>query len=204
MEQIARAIKDVLSNCILTRGVKVEKLPPLTLNLFLNVRGKSVGESVDVIVTCTDDNETKVPITVLIDEIKVVEDPEHTTDIKVDDTLTLRMKYPSLSEFIDQTLVLVQTNASFDVIAACVEMVFSAEETWEAKDHTKKEWLEFIEQLNSSQFKEIEKFFNTMPKLSHTVKFDNPNTGVENELVLEGLASFFSQRCCMRAKLILQ
>ena len=194
MEQSARAIKDLLSNCILTRGVKVEKLSTFDIEyLFLNVRGKSVGESVDVIVTCTDDNETKVPITVFIDEIKVVEDPEHTTDIKVDDTLTLRMKYPSLSEFIDQNFGAgVDLNASFDVIAACVEMVFSAEETWEAKDHTKKEWLEFIEQLNSSQFKEIEKFFNTMPKLSHTVKFDNPNTGVENELVLEGLASFFS------------
>jgi hypothetical protein len=107
--------------------------------------------------------------------------------------LTMRMKYPSLSEFIDQNFGAgVDLNASFDVIAACVEMVFSDEETWEAKDYSKKEWLEFIEQLNSAQFKEIEAFFNTMPKLSHTVKFDNPNTGVENELVLEGLASFFS------------
>jgi hypothetical protein len=194
IEQIARAIKDVLTACILTRGVKIDNLSTFDIEyLFLNIRGKSVGESIDVLVTCEDDGETRVPVTVFIDQIGMVEDPEHTRDIKCDDTLTLRMKYPSLSEFIDQNFGDgVDLNTSFDVIAGCVDMVFSDEETWESKDHTKKEWLSFIEQLNSSQFKEIEKFFNTMPKLSHTVKYTNPNTGVENEIVLEGLASFFS------------
>ena len=103
------------------------------------------------------------------------------------------MKYPSLNEFIDQNFGDgIDLNTSFDVIASCIEMIYSEEETWEAKDHTKKEWLAFIEQLNSGQFKEIEHFFNTMPKLSHTVKYTNPNTGYEGEYTLEGLASFFS------------
>ena len=194
VDDIARAIKDVLSNCIITRGVKVDQLSTFDIEyLFLNVRCKSVGESIDVIITAEDDGETKVPVTVYIDEIAIVTDDNHKRDIKVDDTLTLRMKYPSLNEFIDQNFGEgVDLNTSFDVIASCIEMIFSDEETWEAKDHTKKEWLSFIEQLNSGQFKEIEQFFNTMPKLSHTVKYTNPNTGYEGEFVLEGLASFFS------------
>jgi len=194
IEQIARAIKDVLSACIITRGVKVNELSTFDIEyLFLNVRGKSVGESIDVIVTCQDDGETKVPLTIFIDEIKVVDYPEHKSDIKLDDTLTLRMKYPSLGEFITQNFGDgLDLQSSFDVIASCIDMIYSDEETWESKDTPKKEWVEFVEQLNSSQFKEIEYFFNTMPKLSHTVKYENPNTGVENEVVLEGLASFFS------------
>jgi len=194
IEQIARAIKDVLTACIITRGVKVNELSTFDIEyLFLNVRGKSVGESIDVIVTCQDDGETKVPLTVYIDEIQVIDYPEHNPDIKLDDTLTLRMKYPSLGEFISQNFGAgLDLNASFDVIASCVDMIYSDDETWESKDTPKKEWIEFIEGLNSSQFKQIESFFNTMPKLSHTVKFENPNTGVENEIVLEGLASFFS------------
>tara|TARA_B100001939_G_scaffold217269_2_gene186863 strand:- start:6759 stop:7472 length:714 start_codon:yes stop_codon:yes gene_type:complete len=194
MDDIARAIKDVLSNCILTRGVKVDQLSTFDIEyLFLNVRCKSVGESIDVILTCADDGETKVPVTVFIDEIQVITDDTHKKDIKVDNTLTMRMKYPSLSEFIDQNFGDgIDLNTSFDVIASCIEMIYSEEETWEAKDHTKKEWLAFIEQLNSGQFKEIEHFFNTMPKLSHTVKYTNPNTGYEGEYTLEGLASFFS------------
>lgn len=194
IEQIARAIKDVLSACIITRGVKVEELATFDIEyLFLNVRGKSVGESIDVLVTCQDDGKTKVPLTIFIDEIKVIDDPDHKRDIKLDDVLTLRLKYPSLSEFISQNFGDgVDLQKSFDVIASCVEMIYSDEETWESKDSSKKEWLEFVDQLSSSQFKEIETFFNTMPKLSHTVKFENPETGVENEIVLEGLASFFS------------
>jgi len=194
LDQIASAIKEVLSACILTRGVNIDKLSTFDIEyLFLNVRGKSVGESIDVIVTCQDDGETKVPLTIYIDEIKVVDDPNHTRDIKVDDNLTLRMAYPSLTQFISENFgEATSIDTSFDVIANCVEMIYSEDETWNAKDHTKKEWIQFIEQLNSSQFKQIERFFSTMPKLSYTTKFENPNTGVENEIILEGLASFFS------------
>jgi len=193
-KQITNAIKTVIGNCILTRGTKVDKLSTFDIEyLFLNIRGKSVGESVEVIVTCPDDNETQVPVVIDLDAIKVQKDPEHKLDIKLDDTLTMRMKYPSLSEFIKNNFDVdnIGVSESFDMITACVDQVYNEEESWASSDCTKKELTEFIEQLSSKQFKEIEKFFETMPKLSHTVKVVNPNTKVENEIVLEGLASFF-------------
>ena len=140
-----------------------------------------------------DDNETQVPVVIDLDAIKVQKDPEHKLDIKLDDTLTMRMKYPSLGEFVKNNFDVdnIGVTESFDMITACVDQVYNEEESWTSSDCTKKELTEFIEQLSSKQFKEVEKFFETMPKLSHTVKVVNPNTKVENEIVLEGLASFF-------------
>jgi len=195
-KQITNAIKDVLSSCILTRGVKVDELSTFDIEyLFLNVRGKSVGEEVEVLVTCPDDGVTQVPIVITLDEIKVHIDEKHNKDIKLDDTHILRMKYPSMSEFIknnftaDDEIGVAQT---FELIASCIEQIYSDDESWSAKDCSRKELNEFVESLNSKQFKEIEKFFETMPKLSHTMKVKNPNTGVESDVVLEGLASFFA------------
>ena len=193
-KQITNAIKSVISNCILTRGTKVEKLSTFDIEyLFLNIRGKSVGENVEVIVTCPDDGKTQVPVVIDLDAIKIKRDPEHHDDIKLDDTLTMKMKYPSLDEFIKNNFDVenIGVTESFDMIASCIDQIYSEEESWTSSDCTKKEMQNFIEQLSSKQFKEIEKFFETMPKLSHTVKVVNPNTKVENEIVLEGLASFF-------------
>ena len=193
-KQITNAIKTVISNCILTRGTKVEKLSTFDIEyLFLNIRGKSVGESVEVIVTCPDDGETQVSAVIDLDAIKVQTDPEHKVDIKLDDKLSMKMKYPSLGEFVKNNFDVdnIGVTESFDMIAACVDQIYSEEESWTSSDCTKKELTEFIEQLSSKQFKEVEKFFETMPKLSHTVKVINPNTKVENKIVLEGLASFF-------------
>lgn len=194
LSDIGRAIKDVLSSCILTRGIKVDKLSTFDIEyLFLNVRGKSVGETIDLLITCQDDGTTKVPVSISIDEIKVKYHEDHNPDIKLDDTLTMRMRYPSLSEFIAQNFGAGdKLEQSFDVIAGSIDQIFSEEESWEAKDSTKKELIQFIEQLNSAQFKQVERFFETMPKLSHTIVVTNPNTGEENSVVLEGLASFFS------------
>ena len=143
--------------------------------------------------TCPDDGQTKVPVTVSIDEIQVKIDPEHSKDIKLDEKLTLRMRYPSLTEFVNRNFgESDQVTASFDVIASCIEMIYTDEETWSAKDHSKKEWLAFVETLPSNAFKQVEKFFNTMPKLEHTVTITNPNTKMESDVKLEGLAAFFS------------
>ena len=195
-KQITTAIKNVISNCILTRGIKVEKLSTFDIEyLFLNIRGKSVGEEVDVIITCPDDDKTQVPVTIPLDAIKVVKDKKHTRDIKVDENLTMRMKYPSLSEFIQNNFSTengIGVTESFDMITSCIEQVFNEEESWSASDCTKKELTTFLEQLSSKQFKQIETFFETMPKLSHTLKIKNPETGVESEVVLEGLSSFFA------------
>ncbi len=192
---VANAVKDVLKNCILSRGIKVEKLSTFDIEyLFLNIRGKSVGEAIEVMVTCPDDGKTQVPTSINIDEIKVIIDDDHQRDIKLDDTYSLRMRYPSLDEFVKNNFATasdISVDDTFDLIASCVDQVYSEEESWAAADCTQKELTQFVESLNSNQFKEVEKFFYTMPKLSHTVKVINPNTKKENEVVLEGLQNFF-------------
>jgi hypothetical protein len=195
-KQITTAIKSVIKNCIETRGIKVETLPTFDIEyLFLNIRGKSVGEEVELNIICQDDGKTTVPVKILLDDIKVVKNPEHTNKIKLDDSLMMEMKYPSLDQFIKSNFDFNSDNAmdqSFDLIASCIDKIYNEEEVWDTGDVTKKELEEFLDQLNSSQFKQIEKFFETMPKLSHTFNVKNPNTGVESEIVLEGLSSFFA------------
>ena len=195
-KQIARSIKDVITKCILSRGIKVEKLSTFDIEyLFLNIRGKSVGEHIEVMVTCPDDGKTQVPMSINIDSIKIQKNDEHDKDIKLDDTYTLRMKYPSLAEFTKTnfgSMNEMKVDDTFELIASCIDQVYSEEESWSHQECTKKELSDFIESLNSNQFKLVEKFFETMPKLSHTVKVTNPNTKVESEIKLEGLQSFFA------------
>jgi len=194
-KQIARAVKDVLSKCILTKGIKVDKLATFDIEyLFLNIRGKSVGEHIEVMVTCPDDEKTQVPMSINIDDIKIKKEKDHSTDITLDDTYTLRMKYPSLSEFIKNnfdSMTDMKVEDTFELISSCIDQVYSEEETWSHQECTKKELSDFVESLNSNQFKMVENFFTTMPKLSHTVKVTNPNTKVNSEIKLEGLQSFF-------------
>ena len=195
-KSITNAVKKILKDCISTRGVKIEELPTFDIEyLFLNIRGKSVGEALDLIVTCPDDNETTVPVKVYIDEIGIQINDQHKKDIVLNPNLTLRMKYPSMNEFIANNFEISgdvdQLDQSFDIIASCIDMVYNDEESWAASDCTKKELKEWLQDLNSKQFKELETFFETMPKLSHTLKVTNPKTKVESEIVLEGLASFF-------------
>jgi len=195
-KQITEAVKDVISNCIITKGIKVDSLATFDIEyLFLNIRGKSVGETAEVLITCPDDGETQVPITINLDDIKVEVNDEHSRDIQLDDNLSVRMKYPSIQEFIKNNFIRndqISVDDTFGVITSCVEQIYNEEESWSASDCTKKELTDFLESLSSKQFKKIEKFFESMPKLSHTIKVTNPNTGVENKIVLEGLTSFFA------------
>ena len=194
-KQITNAIKTTLKSCISTRGIKVEDLPTFDIEyIFLNIRGKSVGESIDVLVTCPDDGKTQVEHKIYIDEIQIEKDEKHSPDIKLNQSLTLRMKYPSLNEFVKNNFNVSDDNtlqASMDIIVSCIDVVYSEDESWAAADCTKKELDEWLGTLNTSQFKEIEYFFETMPKLTHKVKITNPNTKVESEVTLEGLTSFF-------------
>ena len=196
-KEITNAVKDVLKKCILTRGVKVDDLPTFDIEyIFLNIRAKSIGEDIKMTVTCPDDGTTQVPVTVYVDEIEVIKPKDHETDIVLDDKLTLRMKYPSLSQFVENNFEVNDdpktiVSKTFKVVADCMDTVFTQEDAWEAKDYTPDERLKFIEQLNSKQYKEVEKFFATMPKLSHTIEVINPNTKQKNSVVLEGLADFF-------------
>ena len=196
---ITRAIKDVLKACISTRGVKVDQLPTFDIEyLFLNVRARSVGETVRVLVNCPDDGgETQVPVEIDINDVQVVKNENHSIDIDIDGQYKLRMKYPSLYQFIENNFETSLTpeatvNKAFKVIAECMDTIFTAEDAWDAKDYSAKERLDFIEQLNSKQYKEVEKFFATMPKLTHSFEVENPNTKVKNTITLEGLADFFA------------
>ena len=195
-KEISNAIKAVLKNCIQTKGIKVESLPTFDIEyLFLNIRGKSVGEEIQVNLIAPDDGETSVPVTINIDEIKVNKSEDHTNKIKLDDNLMMEMKYPSLDQFIKNNFDIsgnVGIDQSFELIASCVDKIYNEEEVWAAADVTKKELIDFLEQMNSIQFKQIERFFETMPKLSHEITFTNPKTKVESTVVLEGLSSFFA------------
>ena len=196
LKQITTAVIDVLNSCILTKGTKVEKMATFDIEyLFLNVRAKSVGEQVEVNVICPDDGETTVQMPIDIDAIKVQKNKEHTDIVKLDDDISLKLKYPSLTEFISSNFDVDSTNdvdTTMHMITSCIDIIYNAEESWKASESTPKELQDFVEQLNTKQFKDIENFFNTMPKLSHKIKVKNPKTEVESEVVLEGLASFFN------------
>ncbi len=195
IKEITTAIKNVIKSCIKTRGVKVENLPTFDIEyLFLNIRGKSVGEDIEVNLICPDDGKTQVPVTINIDDVQIQRTEGHTNKIKLDSSLMMELKYPSLSEFIKNNFDFNEQNVmdqSFEMIASCVDKIYNKEEVWAAADCTKKEITAFLESMNTNQFKEIEKFFETMPKLSHKVNITNPNTKVESEVVMEGLSSFF-------------
>ena len=194
-KQITNAIKAVLKNCVLTKGIKVEKLPTFDIEfLFLNIRGKSVGEELDVNVICPDDEKTTVQVSIDLDDIQVIKNDDHDNKIKLDNNLMMELKYPSLDQFIKNNFEFDEKNAmaqSFELIATCIDKIYTEDEVWASADCTKKELNEFLESMNSSQFKGIETFFETMPKLSHTIEVTNPKTKVKSEVVLEGLASFF-------------
>ena len=190
-KDITRAIKDTLKACVKTRGVKIDQLPTFDIEyLFLNIRAKSVGETVKVLVTCPDDMETQVPVEIDIESIQVQKSDDHTVDIEIDDQYKLRMKYPSLEQFVNNNFTFTEEDDVFAMVAACVDLVYDEETAYD--DFTEKEMIKFLEQFNSAQFKRIESFFDTMPKLSHTVSVTNPVTGVESEVTLEGLSSFFA------------
>ncbi len=195
-KQITDAVKTVLKNCIQTKGVKVESLPTFDIEyLFLNIRAKSVGEEIEVNVICPDDGETEVPVTINVDDIKVTKNENHTRQIKVDENIMMELKYPSLEQFIKNNFDLSAENnvdQSFDLIVSCIDKIYTEDEVWSSGDVTKIELMDFLDQMNKSQFEQIETFFDTMPKLTHTITVTNPNTKKESEVVLEGLASFFS------------
>tara|TARA_Y100000356_G_scaffold6386_1_gene4753 strand:+ start:775 stop:1500 length:726 start_codon:yes stop_codon:yes gene_type:complete len=197
-KQITNAIKAVIRSCVLTKSVKVEDLPTFDIEyLFLNIRGKSVGEDIDVKIVCPDDEKTEVNISVNLDDIQVEKSKDHSNKIKLDKNLMMELKYPSLNEFVKSNFDPNDLNRSamdqsFDLISTCIDKIYDQDEVWVAADCTKKEIKDFIESMNSAQFKQIENFFETMPKLSHTIKVINPKTKVESEVVLEGLASFFA------------
>tara|TARA_B100001109_G_C18775433_1_gene432830 strand:+ start:31 stop:759 length:729 start_codon:yes stop_codon:yes gene_type:complete len=198
-KDITATIKEVMKGCVISR-VKIDDLPTFDLEyLFLNVRGKSVGETVDLIVTCQDDNKTQVPLTISLSDIKLHVPDGHTDIIDLGGGIKLKMKYPSMKQFLENNFLVTgsETNQklidkAFESVAECIDQVFTEEDAWSSTDCTKKELIAFVESLNSQQFSKIEEFFTTMPRLQYKSTVVNPNTEVESEVLVEGLSNFFA------------
>ena len=188
---IVSAIKDIIKDC--TDITDVEKLATFDIEfVFLQIRTKSVGESVDVNVVCPDDDKTNVSVSIPLDEIKVKKTRGHKKDLKISDDVSITMGYPTIETFVAMNFGEgAEVDQVFDMAASCVESISDANQVYDCSTVPKKELIEFFDQMNSKQFMMIQEFFEKMPKLQHTVMVNNPNTGVESEVVLEGLASFF-------------
>ena len=196
-KQISSSIVEIMADCIETKSVDITKLPSFDIEyLFLNIRAKSVGETVDVVITCPDDKKTTVDTSINIDDIKIKKTPGHKNIIKLDDKYSMKLKYPSMQQFIDANFDTdeegSQVAQSINMLSTCIDMIYDDEESWDAADSSPDELNSFIEQLNTKQFKEVESFFETMPKLEHIVEVTNPKTGKTSKVKLEGLASFFN------------
>jgi len=187
----SKAIVDIIKNCTFGKiDDKVEGLPTFDIEyMFLQLRQKSVGETVDITITCPDDETTKVPVTVNLEDINVVKTEGHDKVIMITDKIGMTMKYPTMKQIMGYDMnKLDSMEGTFGIIQDCLENVFDEDQVYD--EMSKKELSEFIEQMTTDQFQKVTSFFTTMPKLKHTVKVTNPNTGVENEIVLEGMQSF--------------
>ena len=190
---IIRAIKTIITEC--TDIHDIDDLPTFDIEyVFLQIRTKSVGEAVEVSVTCPDDSETTVPVKIPLNEIKVKKDKKHKKDIKLGDDIILTMGYPSLDTFVQMNFQDEEptVDSVFEMAASCVKQIADAEQVYDAMDTPREELISFFDQLTSQQFQEVQAFFDTMPKLQHTVKVINPKTKVESSVTLEGLSAFFA------------
>ena len=192
-DSIVNAIKDIIAAC--TDIKDVEALPTFDIEfVFLQIRTKSVGESVDVGVTCPDDNETQVEANININDVEILKPEGHDKKIMFDDKTGLVMRYPSMKEFVDREFLQkeMKTDEVYGFIADSIDQIFDDEEVYDSSTTTKKEFRSFVDSLTTKQFEKIQKFYETSPKLSHTFKVTNPKTNKESSYTIEGLQSFFA------------
>ena len=193
-KQVIGAVKDLIKNCVITR-IKVDTLPSFDLEyLFLKIRGASIGENIILTVTCLDDNETQVEANINIDDVEVFKPEGHDKKIMFDDKTGVVMRYPSMKEFVEREFLQkeMKTEEVYGFIADSIDQIFDDEEVYDSSTTTKKEFRTFVESLTTKQFEKIQKFYESSPKLSHTFKVTNPNTGKESSYTIEGLQSFFA------------
>jgi len=192
-EDIINAVKQIVSECTFNK-LNISNMPMFdTEYIFLQIRSKSVGEESKLKVLCPDDKKTYADVVVNLPDIKVQVDEGHTNKINLGDGKGMIMTYPNVDTFKDSNLTAITPANMLDVISGCILQIYEkdGEKVYEAKDQTKKELTDFVEQLNTKQFQDVQKFFDTMPKLKHTIKVKNPKTKVESEITLQGLNDFF-------------
>jgi hypothetical protein len=194
-KMIRDSVIEILRNCIISKDVKIEQLAMFDVEyIFLRIRSKSVGEKVQIKLTCKDDEKTQVNYELDLDKVEIQFSKKHSSNVKLNENGGLIMKYPGFEQFIKTQIL--QKNPSteeiFEIVADCVDKIYEEDEVWEAISLTKKDILEYIENLTSKQFEKVQEFFSTMPVLSHTVKITNPNTNIESVYEIEGLSNFFA------------
>lgn len=193
-EQIKNAVVECMRSCIVTKGIKIEELSMFDLEyIFLNIRAKAAGEVVEMLFTAKDDGETQLPYNLNLEEVEVIRPDGHDKKVELDQTSGMVMKYPGFNQFIDAQIMQKEqtTQEVFDVIVDCVEQIYSGDDVYDAKTTPRKEIAEYLDSLTSKQFEAVQKFFETMPKVSHTFTLTNPKTGVDSEYTIEGLSNFF-------------
>jgi hypothetical protein len=190
---IEDAVRTLLKGCIQSR-VKLEDLAIFDLEyIFLNIRAVSVGEVVEMMLTCEDDGETQIKYNLNLTEVQVIKSEDYSNKIMLSDDVGLIMKYPSFEEFVKVSIAGVQSSADnvLEIMAKCVDQIFDGEDVYDSSTTSKKEFVEFVEGLTNKQFEKVQEFFSEMPVLKHEIKLKNPNTGVENSFVIQGLSNFF-------------
>ena len=191
--QIIQAVKEIVAMCTFDK-IDLGNMPMFDVEyIFLQIRSKSVGETSSLKLLCKDDGETYADVKIDLGDIKVSVDEEHTNKIELTDEMGMIMTYPTIDSFMSTGISEITSSNMLEVIATCILQIYDkkGEEVFDAKDQTKEELDDFIGQLNTKQFQEVQKFFDTMPKLQHTVTVKNPKTKVESEVVLNGLNDFF-------------
>ena len=184
------AIKQLIKSCVI-QELAVDTLPMFDIEyIFLKIRGKSVGEKIDLMLTCPDDEVTTVPVQVDIDEISVLMNEEHTNEVEITDNIKIVFRYPLLKDIKEIPANTSEMDLIFTLLYTCIDSISHGEEIYNQIDVSNKEIEEFIDSLTGDQFEKVTNFFQTMPKLRHVIPITNPKTGVESEVVVEGLASF--------------
>jgi hypothetical protein len=190
---ITQAVKDIVSECTFNK-INISNMPMFDVEyIFLQIRSKSVGEVSKLKLLCPDDKKTYADIELDLNEVKVQVGEDHTNKIELDNGMGIIMTYPTISSFADSGIRDINASNMLDVISSCILQIYekNGEKTYDPKDQTKKELREFIEQLNTKQFREVQKFFDTMPKLKHDITIKNPKTKKESKITLTGLNDFF-------------
>lgn len=193
-QEITDAIIQIINNCVQSK-IDIDDLSTFDVEyIFLNIRAKSVGEVLEFSITCPDDGTTQVEVDINIDDIKVHKDKEHKDVIDLDNGYFIKMKYPTMKYIMSrkgkEPKNIIESN--FEYAVDCIDQIYNDEEVWESANSTRKELEEFMEGLNSKQYQKVRNFFDTMPKLKHTVAITNPKTKVKSKVTIEGLANFFA------------
>ena len=187
-EQIITSIKNIISSCVNTE-INVSDLSIFDIEyIFLNLRARSVGEIIELKITCPDDDTTQVNVKINIDDIKVEKNPKHSSEIKINEDIVIKMKYPNIDTLLEDHE---NVDETIDVIAKCISKIITKDNEYDCNLVSKEELLEFVDTLPVNSFKEIQKFFSSIPKLKHTIKVKNPNTQVVSEVTISGVYNFF-------------